>query len=41
MIPNTPVTRFAHLNAELFQDGYDIKIMSVVNDEDVASEESQ
>ena len=41
MIPDKPVTRFAQLNAQLFQDGYDIKIMSVVNDEDVASVESQ
>ena len=41
MIPDQPVTKFAQLNAQFFKDGYDLKVFSIVNDVDVASEESQ
>ena len=40
MIPDQPITKFAQLNAKLFNDGYDIKVLSIVNDIDVSSEDS-
>ena len=40
-VPDSPVTRFMHLNINHFKDGEDFKIFHLVHDIDVATEESQ
>ena len=41
LIPGKPVTRFMDMNAIHFKEGYSFEIYSVVNDEDIATIESQ